>query len=470
MDLGGHALQLVVLVFLARLLDPTAFGLVGIALVTIATLEQFTRPGFNEAIIQHEDENVDRYLDTLWSVQLVRGGAVALVLFSGAPLVAAFFNEPGVVDLLRVMAALPVLRALTNPGIVYFAKNLTFHKQFVYQMTASVAQFLVAIGIALVEPSVWALVFGYLTAGVFQVVGSYALQSFRPRPRFDTEAARELFDFGKWVTGSSIISFLLTNLDELVIGRLMPTAALGLYQYGFRLGRYTSREFSSIIAEVMFPTFSRLQDDLSALREAFFHTLSFNVVLVFPMAVGGIVVVPLFVRGFLGEEWIPVVPVFQLVSLYGMLSAAIGRGDILLKAIGRPDYRTKVRLVWLVAFVLLIVPLTERFGITGAALALVGSYALTEVPLTLYLVLNYLQTSYSRFFRTLSYPLAASLVMGSVTFFARERVDVGSPFLEFFLVVPIGVVTYSALVLGFLQWSDWEIDETYTLIRKAIQS
>lgn len=468
-DIGGRVLQLVVLVVLARLLDPEAFGLLGIVLVTLTTLDKFSRVGINEALIQRSADNIDDYLDTAWSVQLIRGVALATILVVGAPGVAAFFKEPRAIGLLRVMAIAPVMWGLRNPALVYFEKNLDFHKLFVYNIGSDVVQFLVSIGIALVEPSVWALLLGHLASDFTQLVGSYLLHEYRPRPEFSLTMARELFGFGKWVTISSMISYFVASGDDLVVGRLLPTASLGFYQYGYRLGKASAREFTSIITTVMFPTYSKLQDDLADLREAFFHTLVFTTLLVFPMAVGTVVVAPVFVRGFLGREWMPIIPVFQLIAVYGLLSAAIATSDALWKAVGHPDYKTKVRALWLVCVAILILPLTEQFGIAGTATAIVGAYLITEVPISIYIDVSYLETTYRRFFGTIVYPFIASTAMGVTVLTVRESVHVGTPIVEFLLLVPLGVVIYTIAILSLSYWFGWEFSETYSLVVNAIR-
>ena len=469
MDIGGQILQLVVLVVLARLLGPEAFGLIGIATLTLYTLNEFSTLGLNEALIQRNDDDVDRYLDTAWSVQLVRSVAIAAVLVVITPAVASFFREPRVVDILRVMAVVPLMNGLVNPGIVYFQKNLDFHKQFAYRMGGSMAQFLVSIGIALVEPSVWALVLGNVAGNFTRTVGSYLLHDYRPRPALNTAAIGELFGFGKWITASTMISFLLANGDDLVVGRLLPTAALGLYRYGYRLGEYSTHQFASIIGEVMFASYAKLQDDANALREAYFRALSFTTLLVFPMGVGATLIAPLFVRGLLGNEWVPIIPVFQLVAVWGLLSAATGRPDALWKAIGRPDYKPKLRSVWLVLGAVSVVPMTEQFGIVGTAAVMVGTYLVTIVPAEIYITVTNLETTYRRYFGTIAYPMVASTLMGVTVFTVRESVRLGSPIMELLLLVPLGMVTYGLSILCLDYWFDWELRDTYSLIVNAIR-
>ena len=131
--MAGRGLQLVKMVVLARLLVPEDFGLFGIVMLALAAMETFTQTGFHTALIQKKDD-IEQYLDTAWTVQVVRGLVLAAALFLSAPLFAWFFDEPRVVPLLQALSAIEVLRGLSNIGTVYFEKELEFRKQVTYQV------------------------------------------------------------------------------------------------------------------------------------------------------------------------------------------------------------------------------------------------------------------------------------------------------------------------------------------------
>jgi PST family polysaccharide transporter/lipopolysaccharide exporter len=138
-------LQLVKLVVLARLLAPSDFGLMGIALLTLAGLRQFSKLGIDTALIQREEDNVDEYLNTAWSMKAIRGVVIAGVAFVLAPVAAQFFNELRATDVIRVIALSPLITGLQNPGVMYLRKNLEFHKQFVYTLSSTTTNITVAI-------------------------------------------------------------------------------------------------------------------------------------------------------------------------------------------------------------------------------------------------------------------------------------------------------------------------------------
>jgi PST family polysaccharide transporter/lipopolysaccharide exporter len=135
MNVASRALQIVMVIVLANLLSPKDFGLLGIGLLVLSGLENFSDLGLNSAVIQQKEENVDRYLDTMWTLKLARGAVLATVIVLIAPVVASVFNEPRATDIVRLIALSPIFVALRNPGIVYFKKDLDFHLEFLYQMS-----------------------------------------------------------------------------------------------------------------------------------------------------------------------------------------------------------------------------------------------------------------------------------------------------------------------------------------------
>jgi PST family polysaccharide transporter/lipopolysaccharide exporter len=467
-QVSDRFLQLVLVIVLAALLGPADFGIMGIALVTVNALQRFSRLGFNEAMIQDAEENVDGYLNTAWTIQILRGVALAAITFLAAPVVASIFNEPVATDVLRVIAISPLLVGLRNPGIIYFKKDLEFHKQFVYQMSGSLLNFVVALGIAFfVVESVWALVIGYVLADATRSAISYPLHEHRPRPALDTELARELFEYGKWITGSGGINFLINEGDDAVVGVLLSTTALGLYQVGYRLGKAPSREITQIVSGVLFPTYSKLQDDLDQLRRVFFMTIRATTLLSFPVGVGIVVVAPTFVRAFMGSEWLSMVAAVQIIAVYGLLVSFAATFGPVWKALGRPDYITKLGAMRLVLMAIVVIPAVEQFGLTGMAAVVTGVYLFATMPLDVYLAAKCVETTSARLLSEITFPLLASLSMGAVVYTVRGALAF-DPILKFFVLVVTGVLAYLSIVVILETQFDWGLQRDVEQVIDAV--
>ena len=126
------------LIFLARVLAPADFGLMGTALLVMSTLEAFSQTGFESALVQ-KTEDIEEYLDTAWTVSILRGIILFVILCLIAPCAASFFDEPAAKSIIRVSGFSILFQAFANIGIIYFHKELEFNKQFTYEFSGMFA-------------------------------------------------------------------------------------------------------------------------------------------------------------------------------------------------------------------------------------------------------------------------------------------------------------------------------------------
>ena len=468
MNVAARALQLLMVVILANLLDPADFGLLGIALLVLSGLNKFSKLGLNAAVIQNKEENVDEYMDTMWLLQLARGAILASVMITLAPLIASVFNEPQATNIVRALALSPVLVAIRNPAVVYFQKNMNFHMEFLYQISGSLTRFVVSICWAIVSPTVWALVGGLLASRFIRLVFSYLAHDFRPWPRLNRGHARELIDYGKWITGNSILFFLYSEGDDAVVGWLLSSTALGFYQTAYRLSNAPATEVTQVISSVMFPAFSTLQEDIAAMREAYYRVLQISMLIACPAAFGIAAVAKVFILTFMGEEWAPMVTVMQILAAYGLMRALGKTMGPLWKAIGRPDYVTKLSALRVALIAILIVPATTAYGIEGTALLIVGVYIFPILPIDTYLILRSIEGSYRRFASEIAYPLAASAAMFGAVVYVDRWAPFGPSVVEFALLVTVGAAVYVAMVGLFAFGSGWNVEENLRSIVDAV--
>lgn len=442
-----RAIQLGRVVILAAILVPADFGLLGIGLLVLAVLEQFSRLGIDEALIQKEESDVDRYLDTVLWLKIARGATISTIAFLLAPFAAQFFSEPRALDVIRALALVPLLKGFRNPGVVYFQKDLQFHKQFVLRISATAANFLVAVGYGIVQPTVWALVFGTITGAIVGTLISYPIHPYRPGLSLELQEVRDLLGYGKWLTAFSGILFINNQGDDAFVGWFLDSTALGFYQLGYRISNAPATEITHVIGSVLFPTYSELQNDVSALRSAFFQVFNLVSIIAFPMVVGMIVVAPPFVSLLWGAKWEPMIPIIQLLALFALGRALGSTGGPLFKAVGRPDLLTKTAVIDLVVVGILIYPATAKWGLVGTAAVMVLR-PIASGAVIYYLILEIVETSWVRLFRTVSVPLLASLIMGSLVYTLRLNWP-GESYPKLILLILFGVVSYSVIVLLF---------------------
>ena len=466
----GRALQLGMLAVLARLVGPAELGLVGIAMLTLSATQKFTTIGLNKALIQKVEENVDSHLNTTWMLEIGRGLLIASLLFVIAPFVGEwFFEEPRAIRMIQVIGLSPLLLGFRNPGIVYFQKNLDFHKQFAYKIGGDTGQFIAGVGYALIDPTAWAFVFGFLTADVVKLVLSYAIHDYRPFPSFDLDVAKELIDYGKWLTGSSILYFIYTEGDDAFIGWLLTPTALAYYQYTYRFSNAPATELSQVFTSVMFPAYSKLQSDEEELRNAFLKILRLTALVAFPSAIGIAAIAPDFVMTVFGEQWMPAVPAMQVLAFYGLMRALGKTFGPVWHAIGRPDLHTKLSALRVVLIAVFIYPMTDAFGIVGTALTVTAISLFPMLPINVYITAHAIDLPLRSMYYEFVYPLVASVPMGLIVWY----IGTISPFrslVNLVLLIPTGVVIYSALVLLLELMTTWTVTDNFEKIYRNLSA
>ncbi|WP_050033751.1 lipopolysaccharide biosynthesis protein [Halorubrum halophilum] len=467
-NIVGRLLQLGMLAVLARLVGPAELGLVGIALLTLSATKKFTNIGLNKALIQKTEENVDSHLNTTWMLEVGRGVLIASLLFAIAPPVGEwFFDEPRAVEIIRVIGLSPLLLGFRNPGIVYFQKNLEFHKEFAYKIGGDSAQFLVGVGYALVNPTAWAFVFGFLAADVVKLVLSYVIHGYRPFPSFDLDVAKDLVNYGKWVTGSSILFFIYGEGDDAFVGWLLTPTALAYYQYTYRFSNAPATELSQVITRVMLPAYSKLQTDEEVLRGAFLKTLRVTALVSFPSAIGIAAIAPDFVVAVFGEEWTPAVPAMQVLAFYGLFRALGKTFGPIWEAIGRPDYVTKLSALRVVLIAIFIYPMTNTLGIVGTALTVTGIYVFPMMPLDIYVMSRSIDLPMGEIYYEFVYPFIASVTMG-LTIWYLGTVSPFSPLVNLVVLIPAGVVVFVALAWILELVTNWTVRDNFEQIYRNL--
>jgi lipopolysaccharide exporter len=443
----NRSFDLIKTIILARLLIPNDFGLFGIAMLALSSLDSFSQTGFDQALIQKK-ENAQAYLNSAWTIQLIRGTILAIILFIGAPLIAIFFNEPRVVLMIKVLGLAQFFKSLRNVGAIYFQKNLEFHKEFFYQFSGTLANLLVALPIAFIFRSVWALILGILAKYIIQAITSYIIHPFRPSLNFNKDKIKELINFGKWIFLGSIASFLYTQGDDIIVGKFLDTSALGLYQLAYIISNSPVTEITQVISKVTFPAYSKLQNDIKKLRSAYLKVLQITTSVSIPLSVGIIFIANDFTRIFLGNNWLPMVPAIQILASYGLLRSILATGGPIFQAKGRPDINTKLQILGVVLLAILIYPLTIKWDIVGTSMATV-IYLSCLAPISFYYIAKIVKTPLRKILKKIYPPMISSAIMLLILFFVKKEILSNLEIWEFFLNIGLGVIIYISSLLFF---------------------
>ena len=435
-----RGLQFVRTIVLARLLSPHDFGLFGIASLVMSLLNRFSQTGFEEALVQRK-ERTEEYLDTAWTVQILRSVSLFILLYSLAPWAARFFQVAQASLIIRIFSICILLDGLKNIGQIYFSKELQFNRYFWYRMSGVAADFLVAITSAIILKNVWALVYGGIAGSSVRSTVSYIMIPYRPHLRFEPPKARELFNYGKWLLGGSILGYLLLEGDNFVVGKLVGATGLGLYQMAYRISTLPSTQFSQLISQVTFPVYAKLQDDLKRLRRTYQEILQVSVIIAFPLAGGILSIAREFTYLALGEKWLPMVPVLQILCVLGFIRPIENIFNALVRGTGRPDINTKLCIMQMVVMFSCIFPLIAKFGLLGAALSVVISWVIPKEIIYSIVISKRIGLPWIKIMHMLFLPSVATSIMITAVFFTK-RVIPQTNFLTLSLLILVGVDTY----------------------------
>ena len=370
-DVFNRAAGLVKLAVLGRLLAPHDFGLLGIAMVILNAIRYFTETGFNASLIQRAGD-IRPYLNTAWTVQILRSTGVALTLALAAPLGAWFFDNSAATAVIRVVGIVTLINGFTNPSVVYLRKELDLRREVFWKMPGAVAGLAAAVVFGFWFRNVWALVISVIAAQAVETALSFRVVPYRPRMQLDWEKARELFRFGRWIFWFNIVGFFGLYTDSLATAKLLGATALGFYQVTAQLSTLPTTQIAMHLRGVMFPAFAQLQKSRD-LRRIFLKTLEALAWVVIPLGTFLSIFAKPIVWLVLGPKWMSITPVLQVLAWAGVGTALASIANPLLMGIGVPNLAVRNSVLKVAILSCLIYPLAVRLGIFGVALALTSA-------------------------------------------------------------------------------------------------
>lgn len=364
---AGTFFQMLTRYILARMLAPADFGLVAMAYIAVDFLQMFREMGFSSALIYHQGDT-RKAADTTFVTLIVIATVLVLGSFGIAPLVAGFYRTPELTAVMRALSINILISAFGQVQLSLLAKNLAFRERLLPDLVPTVAYGVAAVLLALMGLGVWSLVIARIIDSALTVLMAWLVVPWwRPRLAFDREVALDLFNYGKHIVGSGLLVFLITNLDNTFVGRVLGVEQLAYYGFAYSTANLPATHISRIVGQVLFPAFSKIQDDIATLRRAFVRTMHLVSVLSIPVAAGTIAFGGPFIYTLYGNKWAPSIVPLQLLGVYGLIrSVAVNMGSVF-KAGGKPNWLTSIAVARLVVMGILLYPAAKYYGIVGVS-------------------------------------------------------------------------------------------------------
>lgn len=453
-------------IVLARLLGPKAYGLIAMVTVFTGFANLFTGLGLGAAIIQRRELEA-RHLDTAFWVNVLCGAGMTLLLIGLAPGVAWFYHQP---LLAALTAAIALKFVIDSFGIVHAAqlsRNLHFRSLAVIKVGASLIGGLTGLAMALGGLGVWSLVAQTLANSLAGILLTWRVSSWRPAWRFERLACRELFGYSASVVGFNVVNYWARTLDQLLIGRFVGADAVGIYSRAYSLMLLPLSQVSQVIGNVMFPAMSAIQHDLPKVRRAYLQAIGMIAFITFPTMTGLFAVADHFVLALLGAQWAATIPILKLFCWVGLVQSVLSTVGWIYTSLGRTSLYLIMGIIGSVAAVVTFF-IGIRWGILGVAWAYVVLNAVWTIPL-FEIPARMINLTFWQAARSLSGTFCCSMIMGMLVWGVGRLLPEGLAGWKCLVIqVPLGIVSYVALVAGFKLdvWREFRRIQSEFLLRR----
>lgn len=302
---------------LARLLQPSDFGTIGMLTIFLAIANTFIDSGLGSALIQKKSPSQDDF-STVFVTNLILSLFLYGILFFLSPHIASFYKIPLLNQILRIEGIVLLINSFCIVQTTILRKNLDFKRLAIANIIGNVIGTIVGIFVALAGHGLWSLVIRLLVVSFTTTILLWSVSSWRPKIEFSILSFKELFSFGSFVLLSSIITTLSNNIQTLIIGKLFNTNTLGMYTQAKQLRDIPSTSISSIISQVLYPVFSNIQDNNKEIGQ--YLNKSISLISYITTVIIGLLILtaePLIIIIY-SEKWIDCVPLFQILCLGGI--------------------------------------------------------------------------------------------------------------------------------------------------------
>ena len=414
MERGGtQGIQFFVSIILARLLSPEEYGIIAIIMVFILLANVFVESGFNTALIQKKDADEVDFSSVLY-LSLGVATILYVVIFFTAPFIASFYDQPILIQVLRVLSITIFIGAFNSIQNAYVARNMLFKKLFTSSLGSVTISGVVGIIAAYSGLGVWALVLQQLTSQLAVAVILWFTVKWRPHLIFSTTRIKSLFSYGSKLLASGLLDTLYRNLRTLIIGRMYTPSMLGYYNRGQQFPQLIVSNINGSIQSVMLPALSAHQDDRKRVKDMMRRAIVSSSFLIFPMMFGMAVVAEPLVKIVLTDKWLPAVPFLQIACFTFALWPIHTANLQAINAMGRSDIFLRLEIIKKIMG-LIVLGISLPFGVYAIAFGGIFS-GLIGTFINAYPNKELLNYSYKEQWLDIMPSLLISLIMGGVVY------------------------------------------------------
>ena len=376
-------LSFVKIFILARLLGPEQFGLFSLIMIALGVTESITQTGVNITMLQSK-QPVKYFLDTAFVIAIIRGFLIGSLMILMGYLMSGYYHEPSLFPMISVVALVPIIKGFINPAIISWQKNFQFARDSIYNSLRITVETLAQILLAMAIHSVWALCLGVIVGAIFEVLLSFLMLKEKPVFHYIKSRGEAIFKNAKWLSLSSLLSYLNDNADDFLLGKIVGTYKLGIYHNAYSLSHKANYEMSKSAYHGIMPIFSKMaqSDEKQRLKRAFFKSMFTTLLLVGLISLPLIVFPKFLVEIALGDQWLDAVEILPWLTIAGLIHTVANLSYALIIAKKQYLFLNSHMVLSLGLMISLIVILGNQYGLLGAVIGIVISRAVA-LPIAL---------------------------------------------------------------------------------------
>lgn len=353
------------------------------ALTVVGALNALSSLGLSRTVVANKFDTNDElkaYLDTVWSVEILRSFAIALLVTASAFPMSRFYGQEQLKIIIPILGLTTLVGGFQNIGLVILRKQISFARIFWYELITNVVGLVLTVALAVVMRNVWALIIGLLLTEALGTVFSYIFHSYRPRLAFEQRAVRRILNVGKLTLLFAVASYVINMADNITVGRLLGSNALGNYSLAFNIASAPISVLVLSMSGVLFPAYAEMTSlRPRALDVAFTRVFSLALLIIVTIAASFFLLAGEVVQLLFGSRWTTTATALRILALVIPLRAFSLLVSTFFWGLNRPKDVAVGKTIEALVFIAAIYPLIENFGLPGAAWAGMVAYGLGSV-------------------------------------------------------------------------------------------
>lgn len=434
-------------IILTRLLNPDEFGVYAMLLTVTNFTQLFGELGFTKIIVQKKSIP-KHYYSTIFWFNLLAGVLLSLIVSLFAPFISDFYNQTELIDLLRVFSLDFILYSLTIVQLGILMREMKFRKLAIIDILSVFISASIGISLAFIGAGVWSLIAQTLSFTASRAITIWIISSWRPSLNYNWRFIVDDLRFGGSLLGAQLLNQITRNIDYILIGYYFSATQLGFYNRAYSLSMIPVAIVVQVVSKVIFPAFSKIQNDNKRIRLAFLRVIQMVGFIIFPILTGAIVVADKFISLIFGYKWIEMVTIFQVLSFTALIQSISKLDGNLYYSKGRADLQLKVGL-GIKTFEILGIIIGLNWGILGVAIGYSIGVLMGVYP-NYYYAGSLVNLRFKEIIITLfpTFTISIGMFIGVYLFdiFLETKV---SGWFELLLNVSVGAVVYTLLSVIF---------------------